>query len=336
MKKQMSDVEKARCLGWLEEGATQKQCAKRLGVHVNTIKRLVSKNKSTKEDIPQRKIGSGRPRKLTQQAIKTIKKALQKNPSLTAKSLKTLHPDELKDISLRTIRRVILVDLKLGSFVTRKKPFLSKSMKIKRLKFARKYIKWTAKDWGEIVFTDESMVQTSCQNISRRVRRKWGEGSHDPKYCIQIFKNPEQIMIWTSFSGTTGPGKIYILPPKEKMNAAKYQEVLKTHLKPNKKIILQDRAPPHRAKSTLNFLKENKIQNIFIPPSSPDLNPIENAFSALKRELESEDVSSMRKLKSSIKKKWGSMERGYFQNLSHSMPRRLREVIRKSGAMTKY
>ena len=81
-------------------------------------------------------------------------------------------------------------------------------------------------------------------------------------------------MMWTSFSGKTGPGEIYFLPPKRKINAHKYQEILERHLKPKNKTLLQDRAPPHRAKSTVNYLTDRKIKHIFLPPSSPDLNPI--------------------------------------------------------------
>ncbi len=55
----------------------------------------------------------------------------------------------------------------------------------------------------------------------------------------------DEAMVQTSFSGKYGPGEIYFLPPKEKMNAEKYQKILNSHLKPKKKIIFQDRAPPH-------------------------------------------------------------------------------------------
>ena len=134
-------------------------------------------------------------------------------------------------------------------------------------------------------------------------------------------------MIWTSFSGRTGPGRIYFLPGKERLNAAKYQGILNTHLNLKKKTILQDRAPPHRAKSTIKFLRDKNIESIFLPPSSLDLNPIENAFSVLKRKLESEDVSTRRKLQSSIEKNWKLLKKSYFLNLSHSMPRRLKEVV---------
>ena len=36
-------------------------------------------------------------------------------------------------------------------------------------------------------------------------------------------------------TGKTGPGEIYFLPPKRKMNAHKYQKILERHLKPKNK-----------------------------------------------------------------------------------------------------
>ena len=87
-----------------------------------------------------------------------MKKVIEKNPMLTSKEIKT----KLKlQISLRSIRRILLEELELKSYVAAKKPLLTKSKKQKRIKFAKKYLKWTPQMWRKCIFTDESSFETS-------------------------------------------------------------------------------------------------------------------------------------------------------------------------------
>ena len=44
----------------------------------------------------------------------------------------------------------------------------------------------------------------------------------------------------------------------------------------------QDNAPPHVSRATNKFFSKKRLQVIDWPPNSPDLNPIENAWSVLK------------------------------------------------------
>ena len=43
-----------------------------------------------------------------------------------------------------------------------------------------------------------------------------------------------------------------------------------------------DNARIHHARATTAFLQEKNINHIFLPPYSPELNPIENVFGVLK------------------------------------------------------
>ena len=76
------------------------------------------------------------------------------------------------------------------------------------------------------------------------------------------------------------------------MDSDFYWEVLKRNIKSLKKIggtktILQwDNAPSHVSTKALEFYEKNKIERIEWPAKSPDLNPIENIWAIVKRELE--------------------------------------------------
>ena len=82
--------------------------------------------------------------------------------------------------------------------------------------------------------------------------------------------------------------------------------------------------------------EKNNIKTVYLPTSSPDLNPIENAFAILKSKIENEDIKTLPKLRTAIRKIWKSMNKKHLSNLARSMPKRLRRVLELGGAMTEY
>lgn len=47
--------------------------------------------------------------------------------------------------------------------------------------------------------------------------------------------------------------------------------------------LVMDNARIHHARQAREYLEDNRINHIYLPPYSPDLNPIENVFSVLKK-----------------------------------------------------
>ena len=340
-KKHMSTFEKTTALAWYNENVRQKVIAMRLGVSLSSIKRLVRKSKNCEfGSVPARKPGSGPPKKVSQRARNMIKTAITKDPRLSSRQLKRRYPRLLKNISTRTIRRVLLKHLKLHSRVAAKKPLLTKEMKKKRMLFAKKYSKLRVKDWKYVLFTDESTFKMVGSSGGVRVRRKIGSDRYAEKYTVKTVKHSQSLMVWACFS-YTGRCSLYFLPHSATMNAKRYLKVLKLHLPKALKStrcrkVLQDKAPPHIAKSVQSYLKCTGINNIYLPGSSPDLNPIEHAFSQLKAKIERQTIQSLPQLKRSIKNQWKRLDQQYLKNLCTSMPRRLKAVLDRKGGMTKY
>ena len=83
-------------------------------------------------------------------------------------------------------------------------------------------------------------------------------------------------------------------------------------------------------------IHEKQIQTIDWPGSSPDLNPIENAWNFMKNKVQEKQPSSIPELKIVLRDLWVHMDIDYFTHLSDSMPNRLRKVIEAKGQMTKY
>ena len=272
----IGNVVKSRYLGWLDEDVSLALCARRLKVHPSTVSRLNARAKEG-EGLERRK-GSGRTRKTSKRDIRIIRDAITKDPRQTAKSIKMHHKKTLSHLSIRTVSRVLYEDLKLQSFVAAKKPFLSKGMKQRRLHFANKYKKWKPKQWDDVLFTDEASFETTYSTGGPRVRRVWGEGRYEDKYTKKNFKKPPSLMVWASFSSSS-TGDIFFLESSRTMTASLFIEVARNHLIPSMKKLqakafVLDRATCHTAKKTVKFLNDNRLNTIFLPANSPDLNPI--------------------------------------------------------------
>lgn len=105
----------------------------------------------------------------------------------------------------------------------------------------------------------------------------------------------------------------------------------------NDSLIFQDdNDPKHRAKKTTNLLKSHNIKHLEWPPSSPDLNPIENCWSLMKTKISKSEISDMGDLRGAIIDAWNSIEYHIIFNLISSMPIRIAEVIKNNGDIIDY
>lgn len=221
-----------------------------------------------------------------------------------------------------------------------KKPFLTEAMKMKRLKWAKKFSRWTQKKWCSVLFLDESCFETKASSAGLRVRRRPGiDHRFEPKFTRQNFKKPEKLMMWGAISGD-GKKRNSFLEKGEKMNSAKYTSILKKEVVDKEKstqvTIIQDNASIHTSYLTKAFLKEHGVTSVYLPPNSPDIMPIENCFGRVKQKLETKDTRTKTKLKSEVTDVWKSQSLDYLHSLCSSMPRRLQEVIKQKGAMIGY
>ena len=113
-------------------------------------------------------------------------------------------------------------------------------------------------------------------------------------------------LIWGCFTGTKLGPTVFI---NGTVNSDVYIEVLRNNLLPyidaltndgvSNIIFQQDNAPPHNSKKTRTFLKATMNDHGFLsmnwPPTSPDMNLIENLWAHLKIKLHHQypDTSSL-------------------------------------------
>ena len=135
-------------------------------------------------------------------------------------------------------------------------------MKAKRLAFAKKHQNWTAKEWGKVMFSDESTPQQFVIR-KRHVRRPRGT-TFMQKYTISTMKHPPSQMIWGAIS-ENGVAGLFFLRNGTTMNDPRHVESLEEKLKihmavHNCTVFVQDGTPCHRSKVATTFLAKNEIK----------------------------------------------------------------------------
>ncbi len=95
---------------------------------------------------------------------------------------------------------------------------------------------------------------------------------------------------------------------------------------------LQDGAPCHKNKKVMDWFKEQNIEVMDWPGNSPDLNPIKNVWSYMKKKVKDKAITSVPVLQQEILKLWTmEISQDYFKKLTNSML-----VLERRGEMTKY
>lgn len=156
-------------------------------------------------------------------------------------------------VSARTVQRR-LVECGLLAYRPKKKPLLTKTMKQKRLSWAKQHVSWTMDQWNLVIFSDESKFNLYGSDGKRYVRRRKNEAFH-PDCISPTVKFPAGQMVWGSIS-SKGVGRLKFITGT--VNASIYtgildeclKPVIRDHFKGARNCIFQhDSAPCHTAKS---------------------------------------------------------------------------------------
>jgi hypothetical protein len=133
------------------------------------------------------------------------------------------------------------------------------------------------------------------------------------------------------------------------MDADKYVNILKTNFigKYEDDLYFQfDNDPKHTSIKALglkalglkalglkakNFITKNKIKIINHPPSSPDLNPIENIWGIMKKKISKFHYDNNEQFIKSILEEWNNIDKQIIENTILSMKKRLQLVINNKG-----
>jgi len=200
-------------------------------------------------------------------------------------------------------------------------------------------------DLPDLLFVDECYV-TVKKHFNHQNERAYGKDFNlipAWKKYREFPKSPLSAMV---FGGVTREGRtpLVVLPSGFRLNQTTYleeclipmQENLPNQMDPRKTILVQDKAPCHRAASVQLYLKENFPRFIPFdkwPPNSPDLNVLDYCvWSLLKEALNKHGlIPSFAKLKELLLKEWEAIPQEAIQAAVDSWLRRVRGVEAEKG-----
>ena len=277
---------------------------------------------------------SGRPRKSDERNDRKLIRLSKKNPKATAADLRN-EWNMQENISVATVQRILR---KYGLFgrIAARKPFLTKKHILRRKKWCHNYIKLDQSFWDQVIFSDECRLElhpNRRQYVRRPCNTKYLE-----RYTSKTVKHGgKSIMLWGAIK-SDGTRTLIRCPPR--LNSMEYQNVIRSGLFPlynPTNVFQQDGAPCHTSASTITFLEDHGICLLSDwPAQSPDLNIIEPLWSDLKLQVSKKNSTNIDMLWNNCKEEWDAIPTSKIKNLYQSIPKRLKEVIRKKGSNTAY
>ncbi|KAI4871603.1 hypothetical protein NFI96_006466 [Prochilodus magdalenae] len=152
-----------------QNGVTQRKIAKTFKLSSSNVHNIIKRFRES-GTIAVRK-GQGRKTLLDARDLRALKRHCTSNRNATVKEITEWAQEYFqKALSVNTIHRAICHhQLKLYS--AKRKPFLSKLHKLRRLHWARGLLKWSVAEWKTVLWSDESQFEVLYGTLGRLVIR---------------------------------------------------------------------------------------------------------------------------------------------------------------------
>ncbi|GFV82830.1 transposable element Tcb2 transposase [Trichonephila clavipes] len=188
----------------------------------------------------------------------------------------------------------------------RRKPFVSKVNRKKRIDFAKENEKQDRNSWNSVIFSDASKFNIHGSDGYQKVWKK-ANAALEPKNMRGTVKH--------------GGGSITI-------NLSQSSSKLRLD---GSFTFQQDNDPKHTARVVREWLLYNVRKQVKTSPQSPNLNLIEHLWDYLDRQIRKQEIKIKNNLKKALLEGWQKIPSSVTQNLVKSVPSRLKPVIKAKG-----
>ncbi|GFV62427.1 transposable element Tcb1 transposase [Trichonephila clavipes] len=199
-----------------------------------------------------------------------------------------------------------------------------------RLQWCREHHNWTEQDWACVLFSEESRFSLSSDCRRQLVWRESGT-AYRPENIQEKDRYPTcSIMVWAGIM-INDRTRLHVVANGTMTGQRYIDEVLLHHVRlfrsavGDKFVFMDDNATCHRTLAIQDCLDNEGIQRLVWPVCSPDLNPIENVWDALGRQVAGRNYPPTNKntLIRALTEEWDKLPQQLLDNVVQSMVRRV-------------
>ena len=184
----------------------------------------------------------------------------------------------------------ILFEIGLYGRVARKKPYINKINRGKRITCAKMMVEKPYGCWKHVFWSDQSKFNLFGSDGKIMMWRSTMEEYHPKRTVPTVKHNGESGMVWPCFS-RSGVGDLSFI--EGNIDRFLYREILRKDLLQscqklgleNSFVFQHDNDSKHTAGLVKDWLKQKKIETLNWSPFSPDMNSIEHLWDELERRM---------------------------------------------------
>ncbi|GFV74293.1 transposable element Tcb2 transposase [Trichonephila clavipes] len=220
---------------------------------------------------------------------------------------------------------------------------LTRQLHTARLQWCREHHNWTEQDWACVLFSDESRFSLSSDCRRQLIWHESGT-AYRPKNIQEKDRYPTcSIMVWAGIM-INGRTRLHVVANGTMTGQRYIDEVVLPHVRlfrsavGDKFVFMDDNATCHRTLAVQDCLDSEGIQRLVWPARSPDLNPIENVWDALGRQVAGRNYTPTNKntLIRALTEEWDKLPQQLLDNVVQSMVRRVECCITLHGGHIPY
>ncbi|GFT24365.1 transposable element Tcb2 transposase [Trichonephila clavipes] len=323
----IDDFMRGRIIGRIEEGRKITDVAREFDIAHSVVSRLWKSFKTT--GMCSRWHGGGRVRSTTPAEDRYIVLSAKRNRCTTALQVANQFlAASRKQISRKTVARRFR-----GGGLHARRPVvcvpLTRQHRTARLQWCRENHNWTEQDWACVLFSDESRFSLSSDCRRQLIWRESGT-AYRPENIQEKDRYPTcSIMVCTGIM-INGRTRLHVVANGTMTGQRYIDEVLLPHVRlfrgavGDKFVFMDDNATCHRSLAVQDCLDREGIQRLVWPARSPDLNPIENVWDALGRQVAGQNYPPTNKntLIRALTEEWDKLPQQLLDN-----------VVQMSGTM---
>ncbi|GFX06191.1 transposable element Tcb1 transposase [Trichonephila clavipes] len=295
----IDDFMRSRIFGKIEEGRKITDVAREFDIAHSVVSRLWKSFKTT--GMCSRRHARGRVRSTTPAKDRYFVLSAKRNRRTTALQVANqfLAPSG-KQISRKTVAR----RLRGGGLYARRPVVcvpLTRQHRTARLQWCREHHNWTEQDWACVLFSDESRFSLSSDCRCQLIWRESGTAYRPENIQEKDLYPTCSIMVWAGIM-INGRTRLHVVANGTMTGQRYIDEVLLPHI---------------RLFLGADCLDSEGIQRLVWPARAPDLNPIENVWHALGRQVAGRNYppTNMNTLIRALTEEWDKLPQQLLDNV---------------------